>query len=178
MAIGLTLHNAAGELVQRAVNTIFIRGQRSREAKSSRGQAGEISRGDPILHVIQRIDPDQTIRYAEASGDRNPIHLDEDVARTVGLPGIIVHGLCTMAFVARVIVEGVCGNNPDRLKRLSVQFSRAVRPGDTIETTVWSGGEAEGRERYLFETRNAAGHLVIRDGMAESIRRDGRVDQQ
>jgi acyl dehydratase len=169
MAIGLTLHNGAGELVQRAVNTIYIRGQRSREAKSSRAQDVDISRGDPILSVIQRVDPDQASRYAAASGDRNPIHLDDGVARMVGLPGIIIHGLCTMAFVARVIVDGPCASDPGRLKRLSVRFSRPVRPGDTIETTVWSGGEANGHERYIFETRNGAGHVVISDGIAESI---------
>jgi len=176
MAIRLTLHNAAGELVQRAINTIFIRGPRSREAKSSRTQDGERSRGEPIVNSIQRIDPDQAVRYAAASGDRNPIHLDEGVARMVGLPGVIIHGLCTMAFVARVIVDGPCGGDPDRLKRMSVRFSRPVHPGVTIETTVWNGSEANGRKRYLFETRNGAGHVVISDGIAESIGDDGRSE--
>ena len=47
-----------------------------------------------MLRVSQDIDPDQTFRYAEASGNRNPIHVDENVAKMAGPPGIVVHGLC------------------------------------------------------------------------------------
>src|SRR5438309_6545630 len=65
-------------------------------------------------------DPYVTVRYAGASGDFNPIHIDEDFARQVGLPGRILHGLWTMAQVARAHTEAAAG--PDRLRRLSVQF--------------------------------------------------------
>ena len=65
-------------------------------------------------------DPYVTVRYAGASGDFNPIHIDEDFARSVGLPGRILHGLWTMAQVARAHTEAAGG--PERLKRLSVQF--------------------------------------------------------
>ncbi|HZB74767.1 MAG TPA: MaoC/PaaZ C-terminal domain-containing protein [Solirubrobacteraceae bacterium] len=75
----------------------------------------------------QRLDdltvtPDRylTVRYAGASGDFNPIHIDEEFARSVGLPGRILHGLWSMAQVARAQTEAAGG--PDRLKRLSVQF--------------------------------------------------------
>ena len=64
--------------------------------------------------------PYVTVRYAGASGDFNPIHIDEDFARSVGLPGRILHGLWTMAQVARAHTEAARG--PERLKRLSVQF--------------------------------------------------------
>jgi len=69
-----------------------------------------------------RVTPDRylTVRYAGASGDFNPIHIDEDFARQVGLPGRILHGLWTMAQVARAHTEALGG--PDRLERLSVQF--------------------------------------------------------
>ena len=69
-----------------------------------------------------KITPDRhlTVRYAGASGDFNPIHIDEEFARSVGLPGRILHGLWTMAQVARAQTEAAGG--PDRLKRLSVQF--------------------------------------------------------
>ncbi len=61
-----------------------------------------------------------TVRYAGASGDFNPIHIDEEFARAVGLPGRILHGLWTMAQVARAATEAAGG--PEHLKRLSVQF--------------------------------------------------------
>ena len=69
-----------------------------------------------------RITPDKylTVRYAGASGDFNPIHIDEEFARQVGLPGKILHGLYTMAQVARAMTAA--GGGPQSLRRLSVQF--------------------------------------------------------
>src|SRR6184192_4837886 len=69
-----------------------------------------------------RVTPDRylTVRYAGASGDFNPIHIDEEFARAVGLPGRILHGLWTMAQVARAQTEAA--GAPERLKRLKVQF--------------------------------------------------------
>jgi acyl dehydratase len=69
-----------------------------------------------------RVTPDKylTVRYAGASGDFNPIHIDEEFARAVGLPGRILHGLWTMAQVARAQTDA--GGGPQTLKRLSVQF--------------------------------------------------------
>jgi acyl dehydratase len=69
-----------------------------------------------------RVTPDKyvTVRYAGASGDFNPIHIDDEFAREVGLPGRILHGLWTMAQVARAHTDAAGG--PEHLKRLSVQF--------------------------------------------------------
>ena len=60
----------------------------------------------------QQVDTDQTFRYAEASGDPMPIHLDDEFAKSVGLPGIIIHGLCTMAFNSWAAIEPVCPGTP------------------------------------------------------------------
>jgi acyl dehydratase len=80
----------------------------------------ELAVGAQIPEV--RVTPDKylTVRYAGASGDFNPIHIDEEFARAVGLPGRILHGLWTMAQVARAQTEAAGG--PEHLKRLSVQF--------------------------------------------------------
>jgi acyl dehydratase len=69
-----------------------------------------------------KVTPDRylTVRYAGASGDFNPIHIDEEFAKGVGLPGRILHGLWTMAQVSRAHTEAAGG--PEKLKRLSVQF--------------------------------------------------------
>jgi acyl dehydratase len=69
---------------------------------------------------------EQIAAYAEASGDHNPIHLDDEFARSVGLPGVIAHGMLQMAVLARVAGE------PERLRRLSCRFAGMVRPGDTV----------------------------------------------
>src|SRR5213076_3288919 len=79
-----------------------------------------------------KVTPDRylTVRYAGASGDFNPIHIDEDFARQVGLPGRILHGLYTMAQVARAQTEAAGG--PEKLRRLTVQFRGMGLPEQEI----------------------------------------------
>ena len=167
MALELEAHNARGEAVNRTTFTSFIRGRRT-AAAIAEGKADDVgTRGAPIIDVAQTIDLDQTSRYAAASGDLNPIHVDANVAKMAGLPGIIVHGLCTMAFTAKVIVDGLCDGDPTRLKRLAVRFSRPVFPGDTIITKIWPNDDGAGRRAYAYETYNPDGLAVIRDGVAE-----------
>jgi hypothetical protein len=105
----------------------------------------------PILSVT----PDKylTSRYAGASGDFNPIHIDEEFARAVGLPGRILHGLWTMAQVARAQTDAAGG--PEHLKRLSVQFTvRDVVNGRAIVDAV----AAQGDKQII---RNAEAELLI-----------------
>jgi acyl dehydratase len=189
MALELVARNDRGDLVNRTVFTSFIRGRRSSAPPVDSKAEATNDRGAPLVTVAQTIDLDQTSRYAAASGDLNPIHVDANVARMAGLPGIIVHGLCTMAFTAKVIVDQLCAGDPARLKRLAVRFSRPVFPGDTITTRVWPSPDLDGhrfasdrrssvdpnglrsadRDRprtYAFETCNPDGLEVIRDGLA------------
>jgi acyl dehydratase len=167
MTLELDSRNRAGDPVLRTLFGIFIRASRRDRSASGRSERPVSPAGDPILAVEQTIDRDQTFRYAEASGDRNPIHVDENVAKMAGLPGIVVHGLCTMAFTSRVMIDRLCAGDPVRLKRLRVQFSRPVLPGQSITTKVWPDGERGGRRAYAFETYNPEGMAVIRGGIAE-----------
>jgi acyl dehydratase len=73
---------------------------------------------------------EQIADYAEASGDYNPIHLDEEFAHSVGLPGVIAHGMLQMGLLATVAAEAAGG--PDHLRRLAVRFAGMVVPGDTV----------------------------------------------
>ena len=158
--------NQRGQTVQHMRFTAFIRGERRRGR--SFGAFGPSPQVQPLLRVAQSIDPDQTYRYADASGDRNPIHLDENIARMAGLPGIIVHGLCTMAFTSKVMIDHLCDREPSRLKRLRARFSRPVFPGQTITTAVWPHANAAGRHGvYIYETYNPDGKAVVKDGIAE-----------
>lgn len=168
MAVGLEARNQRDEVVNRTTFTVLIRGRRGPGMlRESKDLSGSVARPEAILVVDQHIDPDQTFRYAEASGDRNPIHVDENVAKMAGLPGIILHGLCTMAFTSKVMIDNLCDGDPKRLKRLAVRFSRPVFPGDTITTTVWPDDVREDRRTFVYETCNANGHAVIRYGLAE-----------
>jgi len=167
MTLELNARNRADAPVLRTLFGILIRAARRDRAAAGRAERPVSPPGAPMLSVEQTIDRDQTFRYAEASGDRNPIHVDENVAKMAGLPGIVVHGLCTMAFASKVMIEGLCGGDPMRLKRLRVQFSRPVFPGQSITTRVWAGDERAGRRAYAFETYNPEGMAVIRGGIAE-----------
>jgi acyl dehydratase len=122
---------------------------------------------EPEAVVVQQVDTDQTFRYSEASGDMMPMHLDDAFAKSVGLPGIIIHGLCTMAFNSWGVVDAVGGGDSTRLKRLAVRFSKPVLPGQAITTNIWSTGERVGNTVYGFETANPEGDLVIKAGLAE-----------
>jgi len=108
-----------------------------------------------------------TIRYAGASGDFNPIHIDEEFARQVGLPGRILHGLWTMAQVARAHTEAAGG--PDKLARLSVQFRGMGKLGEAI---VVKGAvvELNGETALVESEATQSGKRIIRSAEAE-IRR-------
>jgi acyl dehydratase len=90
----------------------------------------ELIAGGEIPTLIVTPDKYLTNRYAGASGDFNPIHIDEEFARAVGLPGRILHGLWTMAQVARAQTDAAGG--PEHLKRLSVQFRGMGMPEQEI----------------------------------------------
>lgn len=161
--------NQAGQEVNKTLFSAFIRGGRNRDAvRSESGErVVEPARGEPDFTIAQKIDDDQTYRYAEASGDRNPIHTDASIAKMAGLPGIIVHGLCTMAFTSRVAIDNLCAGDPTQLKRLRVRFSRPVLPGQTITTKIWTDAEKSDRKTFTFETCNPNNQPVIKGGLAE-----------
>ena len=164
MTVELNASNQTGHHVNKTLFSAFIRGGRNRDAVRAESAAAEPPRGEPDFTVSQKIDDDQTYRYAEASGDRNPIHTDAGIARMAGLPGIIVHGLCTMAFTSKVAIDKLCAGDPTHLKRLRVRFSRPVLPGQTITTKIWPNPD---RKTFTFETYNQNNQPVIKDGLAE-----------
>jgi len=95
----------------------------------------EMKQGDELPEL--RVTPDKYLphRYAGASGDFNPIHIDPEFAKAVGLPGNILHGLYSMAQVARAHTEAA-GGDPRALKRLSVQFRGMGAPEQEIVVTT------------------------------------------
>lgn len=124
--------------------------------------------GDAIPELEVTPDRHLTIRYAGASGDFNPIHVDDEFARAVGLPGRILHGLWTMAQVARAVTEAGEGG-PASLRRLSVQFRGMGVPERSI--TV-SGTVREVRDDVVVVDAVArqGEHEIVRGAEAELLR--------
>jgi acyl dehydratase len=119
--------------------------------------------GDQLPDLKTTPDKYLTVRYAGASGDFNPIHIDEEFARSVGLPGRILHGLWSMAQVARAQTEAAGG--PEKLRSLSVQFRGMGLPEQELVVTSTVKEIADGvatvdAEAHQGETR------VIRRGVA------------
>jgi acyl dehydratase len=116
-------------------------------------------------HREMKVTPDRylTYRYAGASGDFNPIHIDEQFAQSVGLPGRILHGLWTMAQVARAQTEAAGG--PESLRSLSVQFRGMAFPEQeiTISSTVKEPGDGE---IVVSCDAEQGGKRIIRNGVA------------
>jgi acyl dehydratase len=166
-----TRDQASGDLVNEQYCVTFFRGVSDAEERGEEAPdhsfAGPLPGQPPAATVTQHLDDDQTFRYSKASGDLMPIHLDADVARSVGLPGIIIHGLCTMAFTSWAAIGDLAGGDPTRLRRLAVRFSRPVLPGDDITTTFSATSDLGGATAYGFQTTNPAGDAVIRDGLVE-----------
>ncbi len=117
----------------------------------------------PVLKVMP--DAGLTKRYAEASGDPNPIHVDEEFAKKVGLPGCILHGLYSMAQVARANTAAA-GDDPRSLKRLAVQFRGMGMPEQEITVTGTVKEEREGR-LVVDTVAEQNGNSIIRNAEAE-----------
>ncbi len=89
--------------------------------------------GQQLLPLIKPpITQQQLRRYAEASGDYNPIHLDEQAARKVKLDGVIAHGMLSMAFLGQFVDQQLAGIPGARIEHLKVRFLNMVRLGDTL----------------------------------------------
>ena len=116
----------------------------------------------PALTVLpDRLTP---VRYAGASGDFNPIHVDDDFAQRVGLPGRILHGLWTMAQVARALTDA--GGGPHSLQRLSVQFRGMALPDREI-TISGKISEVQDGVATVDVRAEQEGKAIVRGGEGE-----------
>ena len=124
-----------------------------------------MKQGETIPEMRVTPDAGLTKRYAAASGDPNPIHTDEEFARNVGLPGCILHGLYSMAQVARANTAAA-GGDPRKLKRLAVQFRGMGFPEQEI--TVSGTVKDERGGRIVVDTvAEQNGNAIIRNAEAE-----------
>lgn len=160
----------AGELVNEQWMTAFFRkvdaGPGQGEKSPGHHFDEALHAGPPSAEVRQHIDKDQTFRYSPASGDPMPIHLDDEIARMSGLPGIINHGLCTMAFTSWAALTELADGKVERLKRLAVRFAKPVLPEQDFGTRFWIAEQPSGgRSVYAFES-TVGDELVIKDGIA------------
>lgn len=127
-----------------------------------------ISPGQALPSLTKHVTVEQIRQYAEASGDRNPIHLDETFARSAGLPGVIAHGMLTMAFANQMLTDWL--GDRRLLKRLQGRFAGMVLPGDdiTCSGSVASKDSETRRVTINLVVTNQRGERVFNKGVAEA----------
>lgn len=116
-----------------------------------------------VLTVERKFDHDLPRRYAAASGDHNAVHLDDAAAVAAGLPGVILHGMSTMAVGCTEAVEGLCDGDPARLVRMRVRFSKPVQPGCVITYRFY----ATDTPRIFAVTAHADGRAIWKQSVVE-----------
>ena len=152
--------------------TLFIRASESEIAK-----AKELSKNKPpkpkkeprapepepnyVLKSEFHIQDGITYKYAEASKDQNPIHIDDETAKKAGLKGIIVHGLCTMAMTMDNIIDKHLDSNPEKIASITLRFSSPVWPGDLLTVKGWNKDDLK---LLNFEVENQSEVKVIKSG--------------
>jgi acyl dehydratase len=153
---------ASGDKLFTIVSSIFARGD---------GGFGGKPQGGPALHeiperapdLVQDCDtrPDQALLYA-LSGDRNPLHRDPNVAKMVGFPRPILHGLCSYGTACRAILATVAQYAPERIKQFDVRFSKPVFPGETLAVEVWADGSTIS---FRASVKERPGTVVLNNGL-------------
>lgn len=164
--VATSLVNQDSVVAAEARSVMFIR-----RTGTVKAPAVPAERHEPLFEAQEEVAEDQAARYAEASGDHNPIHLDPVAAREAGFPNPILHGMCTMAFAARALVDNLAGGDPTRVRRISVEFARPVFPGQSLVTRAWPA-PGEAGATYGFETVNARGSAVLKAGRLEVLHSD------
>ena len=145
------------ESVCRGTTGYFVRGSRKGGRKAQQPDAS----GEPAFLISETIAEGQSLLYAEGSGDVFPIHTSKSFAQSVGLPDVILHGMCTLAIAARGLVSGAASGDATKLRKLAVRFSKMVFHGDTLTTTAFEDGDG-----FRFVTTNQRGEPVLKDGYA------------
>ena len=110
-----------------------------------------------------KIDKYRPFYYAGASGDFNPIHIDNDFAKSVGLGGIILQGLCTMAYVYRAVMRD---KDPSLMKSLKVRFRDVVKPLDELTIIGKSLHKKENLTTVELSAENQDGKQIITNSVA------------
>jgi acyl dehydratase len=161
-----SVDDATGDPIVEQYITVFVRGMADGESAGPDKPDHtfpDAARANKVGEYSVHVDDDQTFRYRDASGDQMPIHLDNDFAKSVGLPGIIAHGLCTMAMTSQAVIKVAADGDPGRLKRLAVRMAKNVFPGNEDFTTVYRG-DAPGA--FPFEA-HIDGEHEISNGLAQ-----------
>jgi 3-hydroxybutyryl-CoA dehydratase len=113
----------------------------------------------------EEVDRYRAVLYAGASGDFNPIHIDPEFGQMVGLGGVILHGLCSLAFTANAITN--FAGDPGMLKKYKCRFAKPVHLGDIVTTDAVITNITDGKATISIKVTNQEGVEVLTLAEAE-----------
>jgi acyl dehydratase len=133
---------------------------------ASAATLGPLAVGDEMTPFSRTVTQDQINAYADASGDHNPIHVDPDFARSVGLPGTIAHGLLDMAILTEAVARWAGGY--ERVASVACRFSKPLLPGEAVTCTgrVVEVADSQGTATLELEAVSSSGERVLTNGRA------------
>lgn len=157
-----------GDVKVDAVASWFVRWEKKPKIKRLASPSADPSETDlPIAFEDSTVFlENQTQLFAMASNDPNPVHLDANFAKAFGFPGVIVHGLCSMAFCSKAFVSKATQGDPRKLQSLKVRFSKPALPGQKLTTRAFKPKEVEDQKIFNFVAVNNKAQLIITDGIA------------
>lgn len=124
------------EPVATSATTMIILGEGGFGGPQGPSESWEVPARSADMTIAMKTTVDQALLY-RLNGDRNPLHSDPQLAKMVGFDKPILHGLCTMGFAGRVLLEQVSGSDPEAFGSLSVRFASPVVPGDELVISIW-----------------------------------------
>lgn len=173
VAIRTETADAHGDLFDQQLLTTLIPGATLPHAYGAdspgHGLPEDVKSSAPKFAACFDMHEDQTRRYCEASRDYSEYTTRLEAARAKGFDGLLVHGLLTMAFACRAVVQHACSGDSTILRRLACRFTAPVilTPGQAISTSLWQWDVEEHRPVFGFESTDARGSVVIGHGRAE-----------
>lgn len=159
----------SGELLVTLQSVAFLRGDGGFGGKSEGAPKPKPVPADRPADLTAQLPQmtNQALIYRLA-GDYNPLHVDPEVARAAGFDRPILHGLAAYGMVGRALIRALCGDAPDRLRRLDVRFTSPVYPGEPLRLEIWKRGAGEAAFRLVATDRSALvqdfGSIEYEDG--------------
>jgi acyl dehydratase len=148
----------AGQLAATSTTTVVVPTDGS-AGRPERRPRERPERRQQVAETSLTVAADAAARYATASGDHNPIHLDPEVARASGLPGVILHGMCTLAMATSGAITLLTRGDPRAVRALRARFSRPVHPGDVLDCRYF----ATDRPGSFAMAVSVGGKAVLKD---------------